>query len=249
MKSKKGKKTLYECIIKRFLDFSLSLLVLILLAPLFFLVFIASKISLKGKVIFAQYRPGKDGKLFKLYKFRSMTDKTDENCNLLPDEERITKFGKFIRKTSIDELPQLFNILKGDMSIVGPRPRLVKDMIFFDSTVLPAYSKRPGLTGASQVAGGRSHASWEEIFEEELKYAQKITFFKDLKIIFKTIAVLFSSDSSSEGAKSSKREYYYADYLISSNKINASQYALGLYKAEEIIRNKGKVDFQQDLHS
>ncbi len=248
MKSKK-RKTLYEKIIKRFLDFTLSLLVLIFLAPLFFVVFISSKISLKGKVIFSQYRPGKDGKLFKLYKFRSMSDKTDENGNLLPDEERITKFGKFIRKTSIDELPQLFNILKGDMSIVGPRPRLVKDMVFYSKEVMDAYSKRPGLTGASQVAGGRSQSSWEKIFEEEIKYSQKVTFLKDLKIIFKTIKVLFSSDSSSEGSKSSKREYYYADYLLHNNIISASQYSLGLLKADSIIKNKGKVDFAEELHS
>lgn len=243
------KKTLYECIFKRFFDFCISLLVLILLAPLFFVLFIISKFALGGKVIFGQYRPGKDGKLFKLYKFRSMTNKTDEKGNLLPDEQRITKYGKFLRKSSLDELPQLFNILKGDMSIVGPRPRLVKDMIFYDKEVLPAYSKRPGLTGASQVAGGRSEASWESIFEEELKYAEKVTLWKDIKIVFKTIGVLFKTDSSSEGAGTSKREYFYSDYLLHNNKISKEQYALGLVMANSIIDEKSKVEYQEVLHS
>ncbi len=244
----KPKKTLYECLFKRFFDITLSLLALIILAPLFFVIFISSKLSIGGKVIFSQYRPGKNGKIFKLYKFRSMTDKTDEMGALLPDEERITKFGKFIRKTSIDELPQLFNILKGDMSIVGPRPRLIKDMIFYSEETMYAYSKRPGLTGASQVAGGRSSSSWEKIFEEELKYAQKVTFWKDLKIIFKTFRVIFSKDSSAEGAKTSSREYYYADYLLKSNKINREQYTLGLMLADSLTKNKGKVEYQRELH-
>ena len=119
----------------------------------------------------------------------------------------------------------------------------------FDDKVLSAYSKRPGLTGASQVSGGRSQASWEKIFEEDLKYSEKITFWKDLKIIFKTIAILFKSEASAEGAKSSKREYYYADYLFNKNIINAKQYSLGLLKADDIIKNKGRVDFQKELHS
>ena len=178
-----------------------------------------------------------------------MTNKTDEKGNLLPDDQRITKYGKFLRKSSLDELPQLFNILKGDMSIVGPRPRLVKDMIFYDKEVLPAYSKRPGLTGASQVAGGRSEASWESIFEEELKYAEKVTLWKDIKIIFKTIGVLFKTDSSSEGAGTSKREYFYSDYLLHNNKISKEQYALGLVMANSIIDEKSKVEYQEVLHS
>ena len=119
-----------------------------------------------------------------------------------------------MRKLSIDELPQLLNILKGDMSIVGPRPRLVKDMIFYDKEVMPAYSVRPGLTGKSQVSGGRSESSWESIFECDLEYAKKITFWGDVKILFQTVGALFKSDSSADGATSSKREYYYADYLL-----------------------------------
>ena len=128
--TKKKRKTLYHLFFKRFFDVLLSLLAIILLSPILLLVYLISLIVLKGNPIFAQYRPGKNGKVFKLYKFRSMTNAKDNNGNLLPDDKRLTKYGKFLRKCSLDELPQLFNILKGDMSIVGPRPRLVKDMIF-----------------------------------------------------------------------------------------------------------------------
>lgn len=245
----KRKKTFYELFFKRFFDVILSFLALVVLSPLFLILFIASKISIGGKTIFAQYRPGKDGKVFKLYKFRSMTNETDENGNLLPDEKRITKFGKFIRKTSFDELPQLVNILKGDMSIVGPRPRLVKDMIFYDKDVLTAYSVRPGLTGPSQVSGGRSESSWESIFEVDLKYAQKVTFWGDVKLLFKTVGALLKSDSSSGGAGSSKREYYYADYLLKTNKISQEQYDEGIALAGKLIENKSKVEYVEKLHT
>lgn len=245
---KKKRRTFYQFFVKRFLDFTFSLLALILLSPVFLIVFILSKIFIGGKVIFSQYRPGKDGKVFKLYKFRSMTEKTDENGNLLPDEKRITKFGKFIRKTSIDELPQLINILKGEMSIVGPRPRLVRDMVFYNEQTLKAYHVTPGLTGPSQVAGGRCCASWDEIFEADLKYAEKVTFIKDVKIFFKTIATLFKSDCATLGSSTGSREYYYCDYLLKSNKITPVQYALGIAKAQEIIAKKGRVEYSKELH-
>lgn len=244
----KRKRTFYEVVFKRFFDFLLSLLAIIILSPVFLIVFIASKISIGGKAIFCQYRPGKNGKVFKMYKFRSMTNATDKDGNLLPDSERITKFGKFIRKTSIDELPQLINILKGDMSIIGPRPRLVKDMIFYNEDVLKAYAVRPGLTGPSQVSGGRSEASWESIFESDLKYAQKITFWGDVKIFFKTIIAIFKSKGSEGGAESSARDYYYSDYLIKTGKITEDQYALGLQMANDIIANVGIVEYKQELH-
>lgn len=249
MKENKRRKTFYERFFKRFFDFTLSFTALIILSPVYLSLYIASKISLGGKAIFAQYRPGKNGKLFKMYKFRSMTDAIDEKGNLLPDEERITKFGKFIRKTSLDELPQLWNIVKGDMSIIGPRPRLVKDMVFYDESTFPAYSVRPGLTGLSQIHGGRSESDWNEIFKDDIAYSEKITFFKDVKILFQTVGALFKSDSSSEGASSSKREYYYADYLLKSGLITQSQYALGLATAQEIIASQGKVEYQPALHN
>lgn len=243
----KRKKTIYECVFKRFFDFIISFVAILLLLPLFLVLIIASKISIGGKVFFCQYRPGKNGKVFKLIKFRSMTNEVDENGVLLPDSQRITKFGKFLRKTSLDEIPQLFNILAGQMAIVGPRPRLVKDMVFYNSDVLVAYSVRPGLTGKSQVSGGRSESSWEQIFEDDLSYCKKITFFGDIKILFQTVKAIFSHDSSSEGASSSKREYYYADYLLKTNKISQNQYNEGLKLSEEIIKNKGAVKFNANL--
>ncbi len=246
-KPKKRRRTLYQLFFKRFFDVLLSLLAIILLSPVLLIVWIIERITLKGRAIFSQYRPGKNGKVFKLYKFRSMTNAVDENGNLLPDSQRITKFGKFIRKCSLDELPQLFNILKGDMSIVGPRPRLVKDMIFYDQDTLRAYAVRPGLTGLSQVSGGRSNASWEEIFALDLKYAERITFFGDLKIIFKTVGCLFKSDAGSAG--DSKRDYYYPDYLLRTEKITKQQYDQGISLADDIIKQNGKVGYQKELHN
>ncbi len=245
----KKKTTLYELIFKRFFDVFFSLFFIILLSPIMLLTWIVLKINLKGRAVFSQYRPGKNGKIFKFYKFRSMTNATDENGNLLPDSQRITKVGRFIRKTSLDELPQLFNILKGDMSFIGPRPRLVKDMIFYDEHIIQGYSVRPGLTGPSQVIGGRSTASWEDIFAADIKYANKVTIFKDIAIIFKTIKCLLKPDSASGGATTSKRDYYYADYLLRVGKISQEQYALGLARSNQLIATQGVVRFQPDLHS
>jgi len=241
------KKGIYSCFFKRFFDVILSLVAIVVLSPIFLLVYLLSLIFLGGNPIFKQYRPGKNGKIFPLYKFRSMTNKKDKDGNLLPDKDRITWWGKVLRKTSIDELPQLFNILKGHMSIVGPRPRLVKDAIFYDEEILKkAYCVRPGLTSPCQVSGGRSEASWQNIFEADKAYAEKITLWKDIKTIFQTIGAVFKGSSS--GAEEGKREYYYADHLLKSNEITKDQYDLGLSKAKEIIDNKGTVTFQSELH-
>jgi len=245
----KTKKTLYEKFFKRFFDIVLSFFAILILSPLFLILFICSKIFIHGKVIFSQYRPGKNGKVFKLYKFRSMTNKTDKDGNLLPDKDRITKYGKFLRKLSLDELPQLWNILKGDMSIIGPRPRLVKDMIFYDKDVLKAYEIRPGLTGLSQISGGRSESSWQSIFEKDLEYRNRITFWGDVKILFGTVRALFKSDSASGGAGEGKREYYYADELVKTNKISLEQYTLGIGMAEGIIQDNGSVVYVKELHN
>lgn len=245
--SKKHKRTLYELFFKRFFDVVLSLLALIVLSPIFIIVWLINLCVLKGNPIFAQYRPGKNGKIFKLYKFRSMTNAVDKSGNPLPDEKRVTKFGKFIRKTSLDELPQLINIFKGDMSIVGPRPRLVKDMIFYDENTLRAYAIRPGLTGLAQVSGGRSEASWEEIFALDLKYSQRITFWGDIKIIFKTVGCIFKSDAGNAG--NSKRDYYYPDYLLRTQKITEQQYKNGIDLANNVIKENKRVEFQKDLHN
>ncbi len=230
-----GHASFYQRFMKRFLDVLFSAFALVLLSPIMLIIAIVLKCTIKNNIIFAQYRPGKNGKPFKLYKFRSMTNKLDKNGELLPDSERITKFGMFLRKSNLDELPQLVNILKGDMSVIGPRPRLIKDMVFYDEAVMQAYSIRPGLSGLSQVTGGRSKSSWEEIFEKDLEYIHNITFINDAKIFFKTLFIIFTPKGRCGDANSAYREYYYADYLLKTGKINKEQYEQGINKANDII--------------
>ena len=190
---------IYEIFIKRFLDIFLSALAIIVLSPLMLIVAALVKIKLGSPVIFSQKRPGKDEKLFRLYKFRSMTDKRDEYGNLLPDEDRITNFGRLLRKTSLDELPELINIFIGDMSIVGPRPLLVRYLPYYKPEERMRHSVRPGLTGLAQISG-RNNLSWNERLSLDIKYVKEITLYKDLVIIFKTIGkVLKRSDIASGG--------------------------------------------------
>ena len=178
---------MYAKYIKRMLDLILSLMVLIILIPLMSIIYILVKIKLGSPVIFKQQRPGKNEKIFTLYKFRTMTDKKDENGNLLPDSERLTKFGKLLRSTSLDELPELINIIKGDMAIVGPRPLLVKYLPYYTEEEKHRHDVRPGLTGLAQICG-RNNLDWNERFEMDLKYVNSISFKEDLIIIFKTIS-------------------------------------------------------------
>ena len=177
---------MYAKYFKRMLDFILSLIALIILSPILLIVAILVRIKLGSPIIFKQQRPGKDEKIFTLYKFRTMTDKKDENGNLLPDSERLTKFGKLLRSTSLDELPELINILKGDMAIVGPRPLLVEYLPYYTEEEKRRHDVRPGLTGLAQV-NGRNSISWEEKFKYDVQYVKKITFLGDLKIILKTV--------------------------------------------------------------
>ena len=178
---------MYAKYIKRTLDLILSLMVLIILIPLMSIIYILVKIKLGSPVIFKQQRPGKNEEIFTLYKFRTMTDKKDENGNLLPDSERLTNFGKLLRSTSLDELPELINILKGDMAIVGPRPLLVKYLPYYTEEEKHRHDVRPGLTGLAQICG-RNNLDWNERFEMDLKYVNSISFKEDLIIIFKTIS-------------------------------------------------------------
>lgn len=245
---KNKKRGPYEAFFKRFIDFFVSLVAIIVLSPILLLICIFQLFSVGWPVIFAQYRPGRNGKIFKLYKFRSMNNKKDANGELLPDAQRITKFGKLLRKTGIDELPQLFNILKGDMSIIGPRPRLVKDMIFYDESVIKAYKARPGITCLSQINGGRSEASWESIFEKDAEYVENITFKNDIKILFKTAIAIFKKEGQGSSDGQSTREYYYPDYLLKTGKISKEQYDKGLNTAKEIINSKGTITYQKELH-
>ena len=178
---------MYAKYFKRMLDFILSLTALIILSPILLIVAILVRIKLGSPIIFKQQRPGKNEKIFTLYKFRTMTDKKDEKGNLLPDSERLTKFGKLLRSTSLDELPELINILKDDMSIVGPRPLLVKYLPYYTEEEKHRHDVRPGLTGLAQICG-RNNLDWNERFEMDLKYVNSVSFKEDLIIIFKTIS-------------------------------------------------------------
>ena len=191
---------IYEAIFKRGMDVALSGLALVLLSPVFLVVMVLVRVKLGRPGFFTQERPGKDGKIFKLYKFRTMTDRRDENWELLPDEARLTKFGKKLRSTSLDELPELFNILKGDMSLVGPRPLLAEYLPLYTERQARRHEVRPGLTGLAQVSG-RNGISWEEKFEDDVRYVEHISFFMDMKIIFRTvIAVVKREGITSETA-------------------------------------------------
>ena len=212
---------MYAKYIKRPLDLILSLIAIIILSPLLLIVAILVRIKLGKPVIFKQQRPGKNEKIFTLYKFRTMTDKKDENGNLLPDEQRLTKFGKALRSTSLDELPELINILKGDMAIVGPRPQLIKDMLFMTKEQRRRHSVRQGLTGLAQISG-RNNISWEEKINYDLKYIENITFLVDLKIILKTIRkVLKKEDIETEGMETAED---LCDYLLRTGKISKEEY-------------------------
>lgn len=212
---------MYRHFFKRFFDFVLSLIAIIILSPVYIIVAILVRVKLGSPVIFTQERPGKDEKIFKMYKFRSMTSETDEEGNLLPDEVRLTSFGKKLRSTSLDELPELFNILKGDMSIVGPRPQLVKDMIFMTEEQRKRHTVRQGLTGLAQV-NGRNAISWEDKINYDLQYIQDITFINDVKIVFQTLVKVFKKeDISTDGMETAED---LGDYLLRTNQISLQEY-------------------------
>lgn len=183
----------YEAYIKRPLDFCLSLGALVVLSPVMAVTAILVKIKLGSPIIFKQPRPGKDEKIFNIYKFRTMTEKRDENGVLLPDEERLTEFGKFLRSTSIDELPELFNIVKGDMAVVGPRPLLVRYLDRYSKDQHRRHEVRPGLTGHAQ-AHGRNALSWEAKFKMDVDYVEHITFIKDVKIVLDTVITVINRE-------------------------------------------------------
>ena len=201
---------------------------LIVLSPALLALALLVRKNLGSPVIFHQDRPGKDEKIFRLCKFRSMTDARDENGNLLPDAERLTGFGRKLRATSLDELPELWNILKGDMSIVGPRPQLVRDMVFMTPDQRRRHTVRPGLTGWAQV-NGRNILLWEDRLRYDLEYIERIGFVEDVRIIFLTVACLVRHDDvATEGMATSED---LGDYLLRIGEIDEAEYAAGQEEA------------------
>lgn len=202
----KHKATLYEKYIKRLLDILLSGCALIVLSPVLLVTAVLVRIRLGSPVIFCQPRPGRDEKVFNLYKFRSMTDERDENGQLLPDEVRLTKFGRLLRSTSLDELPELWNILRGDMSIVGPRPLLVRYLPLYNEEQKHRHDVRPGLTGWAQ-ANGRNAISWEEKFRLDVWYVEHLSFWVDVKTIFLTVKNVLRREGISSGTAATMEEF------------------------------------------
>lgn len=211
----------YKKYVKRPLDFILSFLALIILSHFMLIIALLVRIKLGSPVIFSQQRPGLNEKIFTLYKFRTMTDEWDENGELLPDSVRLTKFGRFLRSTSLDELPELWNILKGDMSIVGPRPQLVGDMVFMTDEQRRRHSVMPGLTGWAQV-NGRNAVTWEEKLKYDLEYIDNITFINDLKIILLTVKNVLKREGINAAGMDTAEDL--GDYLLRNNLISQNDY-------------------------
>lgn len=185
---------MYAKFFKRFIDILCALAAIIVFSWLYIIVAILVRIKLGSPIIFKQERPGKNEKIFKLYKFRTMTDERDENGELLPDDVRLTKFGRMLRRTSLDELPEAFNILKGDMSVIGPRPLAVQYLPYYSKEERHRHDVRPGLSGLAQV-NGRNAVNWEEKFAYDIEYVNKITFSRDVKIILQTVKIALKQES------------------------------------------------------
>ena len=197
---------MYRNCFKRILDFVLSLIAILLLSPVLFILMVTGMIKMGGNPFFTQERPGKNGKIFKLIKFKSMNNRRDAEGNLLPDEIRLTSYGRFIRNTSLDELPELINIFKGDMAIVGPRPLLVKYLTRYNETQARRHEVRPGLTGLAQV-NGRNAISWEEKFRYDVEYVDNLSFLMDIKIICKTVLKVIKRDGISSETSATMEEF------------------------------------------
>ncbi len=223
---------MYEKYIKRPLDFCLSLCALIVLSPLLLILTVLGALMMKGNPFFTQLRPGKDEKIFKLIKFRTMTCEKDKNGNLLPDEKRLTKYGKFLRSTSLDELPELFNILKGDMAVVGPRPQLVRDMVFMTARERTRHTVRPGLSGLAQV-NGRNAIKWETKLQYDLAYIENITFYGDIALIVETIFKVFKREDISEEGMETAEDL--GDYLLRIGSVDDGEYQAKQQQAKELM--------------
>ncbi|OQR09975.1 sugar transferase [Ligilactobacillus salivarius] len=199
-------KGFYERYIKRLQAIVLSLIAIIILSPILLITYLLVRVKFGKPAIFIQKRVGKDGKVFDLYKFRTMTNQRDEDGKLLPDDQRLTSFGKKLRSTSLDELPELFNVLKGDMALIGPRPLLVKYLPLYNDEQARRHEVRPGLTGYAQV-NGRNTITWEDRLKLDVEYVDNITFLNDWKIIFKTIKTVFKREGISEKGSATMDEF------------------------------------------
>lgn len=220
--NKPGNVTFYQRYGKRAIDLVLSLLLLVLFWWVLAIVAILVRAKLGSPVLFKQPRPGKDEKIFNLYKFRTMTDERDAEGNLLPDDVRLTKFGKALRATSLDELPEVFNIIKGEMAIIGPRPQLVRDMVFMTPEQRHRHDVRPGLSGLAQV-NGRNAIAWDDKLAYDLKYIEQVTFLGDIAIFFKTIAKAFvKQEGITEDGMATAADY--GDYLLAEGRVTRKEY-------------------------
>lgn len=229
---KQSKQGIYARYIKRILDVILSGCALVVLSPVLLIVVVLVRTKLGSPVIFCQERPGKGEKIFKMYKFRSMTDQRDENGELLPDEVRLTKFGRALRSTSLDELPELWNIFKGDMSIVGPRPQLVRDMVFMTPEQRLRHTVMPGLTGLAQVSG-RNAISWEDKLATDLRYIRRITFWGDVKIVLLTVKKVFCREDISADGMDTAEDL--GDYLLRTAQVSEEAYQELQAESKELL--------------
>jgi lipopolysaccharide/colanic/teichoic acid biosynthesis glycosyltransferase len=224
----------YEKYLKRPLDLLCGLAAVVVFWWLYLIVAVLVRVKLGSPVSFTQERPGKDEKIFRLYKFRTMTDARDENGELLPDEVRLTKFGRILRSTSLDELPEAFNIIKGDMSVIGPRPQLVRDMVFMTDEQRMRHRAKPGLSGLAQV-NGRNGISWEEKLDWDLKYIEKVSFLGDVKIIIQTVVKAFvKQEGITDGNMATA--YDYGDWLLKSGKVSQEEYEEKQVEAKALLK-------------
>ena len=223
---------MYAKYLKRPLDFCCALAAILCLSPLLILLTVVGAFKMRGNPFFTQPRPGKDEKIFRLVKFRTMTNEKDANGNLLPDDVRLNAYGKFLRSTSLDELPELFNILKGDMAVIGPRPQLVRDMVFMTPEQRKRHTVRQGLSGLAQV-NGRNAVAWESKIAYDLQYIEKITLLGDIKIILTTLGKVFKRDGITEEGCDTATDL--ADYLLAEGRITREQYDRGQAEAKKLI--------------
>ena len=223
---------MYANYLKRPLDFCCAFVAILCLSPLLMVLTVLGAIKMRGNPFFMQPRPGKDEKIFRLVKFRTMTNQRDKDGKLLPDDKRLTAYGKFLRSTSLDELPELFNILKGDMAVIGPRPQLVRDMVFMTAEQRRRHAVRQGLSGLAQI-NGRNAVTWETKIAYDLEYIKHITFLGDVKIILATLGKVFKRDGITEENCDTATDL--ADYLLAEGRITREQYDRGQEEAKRLL--------------